>query len=223
MSSEGTNFLYPFIDAEESDAGSLLADLASSAEAKGRESGRLRLLTFDRTASLLDVIATGMAEQFGNGGRLFVFGNGGSSTDAGGVVSLFRTPPWGQALHARSLVAEQAVLTALGNDVGFELVFSRQLIAHARAGDIALGISTSGNSTNLVTAFAEARRRDMLTVGLAGYDGGQMASSPHVDHCLVVPADSVHRIQETQAALIFELWSRVQAALASKVGSPNDN
>lgn len=223
MSSEGTNFLYPFIDAEETDSGSLLADLASSAEAKGGESGRLRLLTLDRTAPLVDTIAGAMAARLGSGGRLFVFGNGGSSTDAASVVSLFRTPPWGRALHARSLVAEQAVLTALGNDVGFDLVFSRQLIAHARPGDIALGISTSGNSTNLLTAFAEARRRGLLTLGLAGYDGGQMANSPDVDHCLVVQADSVHRIQETQAALVFELWSRVQSRLGYVGGSPNGN
>lgn len=218
MSAEGTNFLYPFIDADERDPAALLVDLASSAEAKGGESARLRSLTMDQCAHDLDVIADAMVERFERGGHLFVFGNGGSATDAAGVVSLFRRPPWGRPLHARSLVAEQAVLTALGNDVGFDLVFSRQIIAHARSGDIALGVSTSGNSTNLLSAFAHGRRRGLLTLGLAGYDGGQMASSADVDHCLVVLADSVHRIQETQAALVFELWSGIQSRLGHPRG-----
>ena len=183
-------------------------------QAKRGESARLRRLTLSSASPLLDTMATAMAQRLNSDGRLFVFGNGGSSTDAAGAVSLFRSPPWGLPLPARSLVAEPAVLTALGNDVGFELVFSRQLIAHARAGDIALGISTSGNSVNLLTALAEARRRDLLTLALAGYDGGQLATSPDVDHCLVVPADSVHRIQETQAAVVFELWLLVQSHLA---------
>ncbi len=225
MSAEGTNFLYPFIDAQESDASGLLTDLAASARAKSGESARLRDRTLTRSGPLLATLAAAMAERFVEGGRLFVFGNGGSSTDAAGVVSLFRTPPWGRPVHARSLVAETAVITALGNDVGFDLVFSRQLIAVAHQGDIALGLSTSGNSVNLLGAFAEGHRRGLLTIGVAGYDGGQMAASADVDHCLVVEADSVHRIQETQAALMFDLWSRVQAALSASVpgGAPDDN
>nr|MDQ3294101.1 phosphoheptose isomerase [Actinomycetota bacterium] len=110
-----------------------------------------------------------------------------------------------------------AVLTALANDVGFELVFSRQLISAAGPGDIALGLSTSGSSANLLRAFAEARRLGVLGVGLAGYDGGSMAAAGTVDHCLVVLSDSVHRIQETQSAVVFELWRRIQARLAAAV------
>ena len=82
-----------------------------------------------------------------------------------------RRPPWGEPLPACSLAADEAVLTALGNDVGFDLVFSRQLIAHA-AGDMALAMSTSGNSENLLAGAPEALARGMLTVGFAGYDGG---------------------------------------------------
>jgi D-sedoheptulose 7-phosphate isomerase len=104
-------------------------------------------------------------------------------------------------------------VTALGNDVGFDLVFSRQLIAHGAPGDITVGISTSGSSRNVLTAFAEARTRGMITVGLAGYDGGEMAGAPDLQHCLVVRSDSVHRIQETQAALGFSLWAAVQQRL----------
>jgi D-sedoheptulose 7-phosphate isomerase len=210
VTAEGTDFLYPFIEADEHDAGPLLIDLAASAQAKSEESARLSTLTRERNDALLTRAARAMIERFALGGRLFVFGNGGSATDAAGIVGLFASPPWGRPLPARSLAAERAVLTALGNDIGFELVFSRQLMAYARAGDMALGVSTSGNSTNLLNAFEEASRRGMATFGLAGYDGGQMGLSPAVEHCLVVSSSSVHRVQEAQAALSFDLWSRVQ-------------
>lgn len=210
---EGTDFLYPFIEGDERDADALLADLGRSAAAKAEESGRLRSATLTRSRADLDAAATVMAAAFAGGGRLFTFGNGGSSTDAASLATLFARPPWGRALPARGLVEDTAIVTALGNDVGFDLVFSRQLIAHGAAGDIAVGFSTSGSSRNVLTAFAEARARGMVTVGLAGYDGGEMAASPDVQHCLVVRSDSVHRVQETQAALGFALWTAVQAAL----------
>ena len=155
-----------------------------------------------------------MAACFANGGRLFTFGNGGSSTDASLLAALFADPPRGRALPARCLDDDTAVLTALGNDVGFDLVFSRQLIAHGAPGDIALGCSTSGNSRNLVRAFEHARARGMLTVGSSGYDGGEIVRI--VDHCLIVGSDSVHRIQETQATLGLVLWNLVQGALPAR-------
>jgi D-sedoheptulose 7-phosphate isomerase len=110
------------------------------------------------------------------------------------------------------------VLTALANDVGFELVFSRQLIAHAREGDIAMGFSTSGDSVNVLRAFDEVAHRGVLTVGLAGYEGGSMASARSVEHCFVVRSHSVHRIQECQGALVLSLWSAVQRALEAGDG-----
>jgi len=213
MVPEGTDFLYPFIEGDERDADALLADLGRSAAAKAEESARLRSATLTRSRADLDAAAAAMAGAFAAGGRLFTFGNGGSSTDAASLATLFARPPWGRALPARGLVEDTAIVTALGNDVGFDLVFSRQLIAHGAAGDIAVGFSTSGSSRNVLTAFAEARGRGMVTVGLAGYDGGEMAASPDVQHCLVVRSDSVHRVQETQAAVGFALWTAVQAAL----------
>jgi D-sedoheptulose 7-phosphate isomerase len=143
-----------------------------------------------------------------------VFGNGGSSTDAASMAGLFATPPWGDPVPARALVDDSAVLTAIGNDVGFDLVFVRQLIAHGRRGDIAVGLSTSGNSRNVLHALGEADRMGMMTVGIAGYSGGELATDDRVHHCLVVDADSVHRIQETQAAVVFALWRGVQSCLA---------
>jgi D-sedoheptulose 7-phosphate isomerase len=210
---EGTDFLYPFIERDERDAGPLLVDLARSASGKRDVSVALRTASLSTAGSTLDAAAGAMAGAFASGGRLFSFGNGGSATDAASVAALFARPPSGRALPARCLADDPAVLTALANDVGFDLVFSRQLIAQASAGDIAVGLSTSGGSRNVLTAFAEARRRGMVTVGLAGYDGGEIATSPDVQHCLVVASDSVHRIQEVQAALAFALWQAVQQRL----------
>ncbi|MGH9128212.1 MAG: D-sedoheptulose-7-phosphate isomerase [Acidimicrobiales bacterium] len=210
---EGTDFLYPFIDAEERDSAALLVDLAASANGKAVQSARLRVATLDRLGSELEGLARAMAERIGRGGRVFSFGNGGSSTDAASFAALLAHPPWGRPLPARSLVADESILSALGNDVGFELVFSRQLIAYAGSSDVAVGFSTSGNSENVMRAFGEARSRDMLTVGLAGYEGGQMAACQYLDHCLVVRSDSVHRIQETQAGLVASVWARLQVCL----------
>ncbi len=213
---ETTDFLYPFIEGDETDSGTLLEDLARSAEGKWLQSSALREATLTQSAAQVHATATAMAERFQAGGRLFTFGNGGSATDAEAVAHLYTQPPWGRALPARSLAEDQAVMTALGNDVGFDLVFSRQLIAHGRAHDIAMGFSTSGNSENLMRAFAEARKQGMLTVGLSGYDGGRMAAEgTPVAECLVARSDSVHRIQESQAALNHALWAAVQEALAS--------
>ena len=207
-----TDFLYPFIERDEHDAAALLDDLAASAAAKTAASDRLRSETLDAAGAEIDAAAAAMAACFQAGGRLFTFGNGGSATDADGIAALFQQPPWGRPLPARSLVADRAVLTALANDVGFDLVFSRQLIAHGRAGDMALGVSTSGSSRNLLHAFTEAGRLGLRTLGLAGYDGGGMRAAG-LDHCLVVRSDSVHRIQEAEAAVTFALWAAVQRAL----------
>jgi D-sedoheptulose 7-phosphate isomerase len=137
---------------------------------------------------------------------MFTFGNGGSCTDSTTLARLFARPPIGKPLPAWSLTADQAILTALGNDVGFELVFARQLIARAKTGDIAIAMSTSGNSPNLLTALAEARQRGLYTIGFAGYDGGAFANNPNVDVCFIVRSQSVHRIQESQALLGYQLW-----------------
>ena len=214
MSPEATDFLYPFIEGDETDAPSLLADLARSARGKWAESQSLRQRTLAESEAEMRQIARLMAERFRAGGRLFTFGNGGSATDAEAVAHLYTCPPaGGKPVAARTLVEDQAVLTALSNDVGFENVFSRQLIAHGRPGDMAMGLSTSGNSDNLMVAFGEAHKQGMLTIGLSGYEGGRMAADPRVHHCLVARSQSVHRIQEAQAALIHALWAAVQDEL----------
>jgi D-sedoheptulose 7-phosphate isomerase len=214
MSVEPTGFLYPFIEAEEREADALLADLAASARQKVDDSRALSAATLAGCADVLDEAARAMAVSFRAGGRLYAFGNGGSATDAEAAAARFRTVAHGRSLPALSLVEDRAVLTALANDIGFEVVFARQLAAHARPGDIALGLSTSGGSTNVLAAFAEGARRGLVTVGLCGYDGGAMAASGDVQHCMVVRSDSVHRIQEAQGALIEQLWTRVHEHVA---------
>jgi D-sedoheptulose 7-phosphate isomerase len=211
---EPTNFLYPFLDvADAPNSESLLADLAASAQAKAAESVALRRSTLAANAEPLNRAATEMARRFAAGGRMFTFGNGGSCTDSTTLAGLFARPPIGEpakSLPAWSLAADQAILTALGNDVGFDLIFARQLIARAKAGDVAIAMSTSGNSPNLLAALAEARQRGLYTVGFAGYDGGAFADNPNVDICFIVRSQSVHRIQEAQALLGYQLWLAVQ-------------
>ena len=213
---EPTNFLYPFIDAQEDDPKSLLADLAASAQAKAAESLALRRSTLEANTELIGRAASEMARRFSSGGRLFTFGNGGSCTDCTTLARLFAQPPVGSPLPAWSLTADQAIVTALGNDVGFELVFARQLIARGKAGDIAIAMSTSGSSPNLMAALKEARHRGMYTIGFAGYEGGAFAKSPDVDACFVVRSQSVHRIQESQALLGYQLWLAVHDQMATQ-------
>jgi D-sedoheptulose 7-phosphate isomerase len=117
------------------------------------------------------------------------------------------------ALPAFALPNDIAVVTALTNDVGFDVAFARQIAAFGRRQDIAVGLSTSGNSGNLLRAFDEASRRGLLTVGIAGYDGGKMAELSSIDQLFVVPSPSVHRIQEAQTTIYHVLWELTVDAL----------
>jgi D-sedoheptulose 7-phosphate isomerase len=222
MTDESTDFLYPMIDGTE-DAGdveALLDDLASSASGKTATSGRLTTTTLAALDGQLDATAAAMAARFDAGGRLFTCGNGGSATDAEGVASMFSLPsPGARPLAARSLVADVSILTALANDIGFEVVFARQLMAHGREADMVMGFSTSGNSANVIAAFERGAEAGMLTVGLAGYEGGAMAGCDSLQHCLVVRSDSVHRIQEAQSATAHELWRRIQRRLGDRAAA----
>jgi D-sedoheptulose 7-phosphate isomerase len=215
---ENTGFLYPFIDAEEHDSASLLTDLAASARQKAQESSALQRSTLYDCRATVQQAGAAMAGRFASGGRMYVFGNGGSSTDAATFAALFAQPVSGRPLPAVNLASDQAVVTALGNDVGFELVFSRQLIAHATDRDVAVAFSTSGNSADLLGALREGSSRGLLTIGFAGYTGGEMAESDAVDYCFVVQSQSIHRIQESQALLGYHLWATTQRSLLD--GSP---
>ncbi len=214
---EATGFLYPFIDADETDADSLLTDLARSALRKSADSAELTGSTLARLEPAIAEVGALIGGRFAAGRRLFTFGNGGSSTDATTLARLFAAPPTGTPVPAWSLTDDQAVLTALGNDVGFDVVFSRQLIARAEEGDVAVALSTSGSSPDLLLAVAQARRMGMYTIALAGYDGGRLATTADVDVCFTVDSQSVHRIQETQAAVGYQLWRNAQTAIRTTV------
>ncbi|MBN6051657.1 SIS domain-containing protein [Nonomuraea sp. RK-328] len=200
---------YPFL-APDGDAGE---DLVRSTEAKAAESLELRLRVLAELGPALTACAAAMAAAFRAGGTLFAFGNGGSSTDAQAVAQVFRTPGRDcAAVPAICLTGDAALLTALANDVAFEVVFARQLAALGRPGDVAMALSTSGGSVNVLRGLEQARRAGMVTVGLAGGGGGRMAEEGLADHLFVVPSSSVHRVQEAQTTLCHVLRELVGRA-----------
>jgi len=199
--------LYPFLYAGTTDLAAVLEQVRASTVDKTGEILELRRTIARRDGARLARCARDMAARFAAGGRLFAFGNGGSATDAQQIATLFLHPgPQARPLPAFGLANDTAVVTALCNDIGVEVVFARQLGAFARPGDIALGLSTSGNSANLIRAFDEASRRGMLTIGLAGYEGGKMAELDSIDYLFIAPSASIHRIQEAQTTIYQVLW-----------------
>jgi D-sedoheptulose 7-phosphate isomerase len=206
--------LYPFLYADTSDIQAVLEQVRQSTVAKAQEIIELRRQVLDSDGKRLLACAADMAERFAGGGRLFVFGNGGSSSDAQRLATLFLCPPNPsrsppepvRPLPALALGSDTAIVTALCNDIGVEVVFARQIAAFGRKQDIAIALSTSGNSANLLRALEEASRRGLLTVGIAGYDGGAMAELDYLDYLFVAPSASVHRIQECQTTMYHALW-----------------
>ncbi|WP_336206936.1 D-sedoheptulose-7-phosphate isomerase [Nonomuraea sp. LPB2021202275-12-8] len=206
-----TGPLYPFLTSGDA---TTQEEVTRSTAAKATESLHLRLRLLRDLGPSLTACAGALSSAFRAGGTLFAFGNGGSSTDAQYVAQLFSaTGPGG--LPAISLTGDAALLTALANDVDFDVVFARQLAALARPGDIAMALSTSGGSANVLRGLREARRRGMVTVGFAGSGGGRMAEERLADHLFVIPSPSVHRIQEAQTTACHVLWQLVQQAPAA--------
>ena len=206
--------LYPFLYGSSGDLTRVLDQVRTSTVAKAQEIIELREAIAARDGDRLARCAADCADRFAAGGRLLAFGNGGSATDAQAITTLFLNPGDGaRQLPALSLASDPAVLTALCNDVGVEVVFARQIAAFGRQGDIAVGLSTSGNSENLLRAFDEASRRGLLTIGIAGYGGGKMAELASIDYLFVAPSSSVHRIQEAQTTIYHVLWQLTVTAL----------
>jgi D-sedoheptulose 7-phosphate isomerase len=206
-----SQLLYPMLTEQPSASAGVLAELAVAPRDKSGESNRLREVLLAESEEEIVVCAEAMAARFAAGGRLLCCGNGGSATAAADMAAEFLFPPAPhRALPALSLTNDVAVVTAVANDVSFDDIFLRQVIALGRGGDIVVGVSTSGNSENILRGLREARRRGMLTVGLAGYDGGRMSHDEGLDHCFVVRSSSVHRIQEVQTTLYHVLWELVQ-------------
>jgi D-sedoheptulose 7-phosphate isomerase len=213
--------LYPFLYGGAQDEARLAAALLQSAAEKAADSRDTNARFFAEAGAALVAAARALAAVYRSGGRLFTMGNGGSSCDAAHIAVEFTHPVTvgRPALAAINLVADVAMLSAVGNDIGFEHVFLRQLVAQARPGDGLIGISTSGNSPNLLVAFAKAKEIGLTTFGLAGGDGGRMQRAGTVDHCLVVPSQSIHRIQECHVAAYHILWDLVHTILADDRGA----
>jgi D-sedoheptulose 7-phosphate isomerase len=222
MSTEGSlQALYPFLSGEPQNQGELDASLLRSTLEKAGESRRVNAEFFTGQAPALVAAARALAQVYRSGGRLLTMGNGGSSCDAAHLAVEFAHPVTAgrPALAAVGLVNDVALLSAVGNDVGFEHVFVRALLSLARPGDALAGFSTSGSSKNLLAAFAKARELRLVTFGFSGGDGGAMRSSGLVDHCLVVPSSSIHRVQECHVAAYHVLWDLVHTLLAGDRGS----
>ena len=220
MTGDELRSLYPFLHGGEKDRAGEQAVLLDSLRQKAGHSLQEKERFFAAHAEALIDAARAVAGVYRGGGRMFSMGNGGSSCDAAHFAVEFQHPVTAgrPALPAMNLCMDSAMLTAVGNDVGVSHVFLRQLEAHGRAGDGVMGFSTSGNSENLLAAYRKAKALGLVTLGLAGGDGGEMRASGLVDHCLVVDTDSIHRVQEVHVACYHILWDLVHTLLADHRG-----
>jgi len=183
------------------------------------ESARVKRELARTAAPEIAQAAEWIAAVYRSGGKTLLFGNGGSASDAQHIatefnVRLTRDRP---ALPAIALTANSSDLTAIGNDYGFEKVFSRLIEAHGEEGDVAIAISTSGNSPNLLAAVDEARARRLRTIALLGRGGGKLVD--RVDLALVVPSDDTQRIQESHIAMAHVMAEVVELLLFPELES----
>jgi D-sedoheptulose 7-phosphate isomerase len=195
-------FLYPFLGKDKQETFDVIAEVADSIQMKVSDDAALRARVAKEEVEKIGAATIAIRERIERGGKLIIFGNGGSATDANDWAIDCVMPPAGyNPIPAVSLAMEPANISAIANDVGTELIFLRQLIAQARPNDVAVAISTSGGSKNVVMALEEARKRDLLTVALLGYDGGEVLRRGLADFPLIVRSDYIPRIQEVQASI----------------------
>ena len=205
-------FLYPFLGQKKQETSSIVGDVADSILMKVRDDTALRTRLATEEAQHIAATARAIHERIRRGGKLILFGNGGSATDANDWAFDCVLPPAGhRKIPAISLAMEPANITALANDVGTEVIFVRQLMAQARPEDVAVGISTSGGSRNIVMALEEARKRKLLTVALLGNDGGEIARRGLADFPIIVRSDYIPRIQEVQASAYHIILEAMEA------------
>jgi D-sedoheptulose 7-phosphate isomerase len=209
-----SSFLYPFLGKEEQALENVVEEVQGSMLQKMEEVNGMRAAVAQTEVGAITETAAAIAGRLELGGKILAFGNGGSATDANDlVIDCVAPPPGFGTIPAVSLGAEPANITAIANDVGVEAIFLRQLIAHARPEDVAIGISTSGGSPNILAALAEARKRGLLTVGIVGYDGGRIVGERLADHAVVVRSDYIPRIQEAQASVYHVLRGLIETLI----------
>ena len=206
-------FLYPFLGQQKQETGGVLEDVAASIRMKVAEDAKLREQVAREESEQIANTTAAIRDRLRRGGKLILFGNGGSATDANDwMLDCVQPPPGLRPIPAVSLSLEPANITALANDIGTEVIFLRQLIAQAGPEDVAIGISTSGGSKNIIMALEEARKRNLLTVALLGYDGGEIVRRGLVDWPLVVRSDYIPRIQEVQASVYHIIRQLLETA-----------
>jgi len=212
--------LYPFLHGTKQDPEALNNALVESVRQKAAYHHDIVDQFFDKNGQAVVDTAASIAQVYRANGRLYTMGNGGSSCDAAHIAVEFLHPVTAgrQALTAVDLTCDVAMMTAVGNDVGFDNIFVRQVIAQAKSGDGLIGISTSGNSRNLIKAFSKSKEMGLKTIGLTGMTGGEMAEIG-LDHCLIVQTDSIHRVQECHVAIYHILWDLVHTLLADDRGA----
>ena len=183
---------------------------------KTGESMEMKEKFFLQYAEQIEALSREMAARFARGNKLLTMGNGGSLCDAMHFAVEFTHPIIEKraAFPAISLMTDIATMTAIGNDADFSRIFVDQLRLLGQPGDMALAVSTSGKSPNLIYALEEARRRDMLTIAWSGKDGGRFPDL--ADYCFIVPSFSIHRIQEVHATLVHVLWDLIHIAAGAE-------
>ena len=212
--------LYPFLHGKRKDAAGENESLLESVKQKALHSIEEKHRFFDANGQALVDAAKAMAEVYRNGHRMFSMGNGGSSCDASHFSVEFQHPITAgrPALPAINLVMDNAMISAVANDVGVKHIFVRQLDSLATKGDGVVGFSTSGNSENLLEAYRKAKEIELTTFGFVGGNGGDMKTCGLVDHILLVETDSIHRVQEVHVATYHILWDLVHTILADDRG-----
>jgi D-sedoheptulose 7-phosphate isomerase len=207
-------FLYPFLGGGAPDARALTLDVTRSIVQKANDGEALRERVAREQTAVIAGAAQTIARECAAGGRLLLFGNGGSATDANDWALDCVMPPGGLApVPALSLALEPATILAIANDVGREFIFARQLIAHARPHDVAIALSTSGGSSNVIMGLEEARKRGHHTIALLGYDGGEILRRGLADHTIVVDCDYIPRVQEAHATIYHVLRHAIDWAV----------
>ncbi|MFK5951047.1 MAG: SIS domain-containing protein [Methylococcales bacterium] len=212
--------LYPFLHGDKKDPAQVNKTLLESVKQKSQHSLSVKQDFFANNAQVLVDTAKAIAQVYINKGRMLTMGNGGSSCDASHFAVELQHPVTAgrPALPAVNLVMDTAMISAVANDVGIKHIFVRQLEAQAQTNDGLFGFSTSGNSENLLAAFAKAKQMGISTFALTGGDGGEMKTSGLIDHCLIVETDSIHRVQEVHVASYHILWDLVHTLLADHRG-----
>lgn len=221
MTNDFSRAFYSFLHEDTKPPEELTEELRFSLLAKARESVEVKAQFFEENKDVILRSSLDIARAFHHGRKMLVCGNGGSATDAQHIAVEFMHPVTvgRKALPAICLTNDMAMVTAIGNDVGFSDVFTRQIIALGGEGDVLLGLSTSGNSENVIHAFDTARRLKMVTMAYAGNDGGRMKelhADGLLDYCFTVPTPSIHRIQETHVTLYHIMWDMVHEYLQHK-------